>query len=105
MRPPGSRAWKASSGRSATARTWASELRSWLKFKIVNELDAVICGWTAPRRSREFFGALVLGIYNGGKLEFIGSVGTGFDHAAQKKIYEQLKKCGSQTACSSEAPN
>ena len=37
----------------------------WLKFKIVDELDAVICGWTAPRRSREFFGALVLGLYNG----------------------------------------
>ncbi|HEY2351578.1 MAG TPA: DNA ligase D [Candidatus Acidoferrum sp.] len=64
----------------------------WLKFKIVNELDAVICGWTAPRRSREFFGALVLGIYNGPKLEFIGSVGTGFDHAAQKNIYKQLEK-------------
>src|SRR5258708_3409525 len=24
----------------------------WLKFKIVNELDAVIVGWTAPRRTR-----------------------------------------------------
>lgn len=65
---------------------------SWLKFKIVDELDAVVCGWTAPRRSREFFGALLLGLYNGGQLEFIGSVGTGFDHEAQKKIYDQLKK-------------
>jgi bifunctional non-homologous end joining protein LigD len=37
----------------------------WVKFKIVNELDAVVCGWTAPRRSREFFGALVLGLYDG----------------------------------------
>jgi bifunctional non-homologous end joining protein LigD len=63
----------------------------WLKFKIVNELDAVVCGWTAPRRSREFFGALVLGLYNGSQLEFIGSVGTGFDYAKQKEIYEQLQ--------------
>jgi bifunctional non-homologous end joining protein LigD len=64
----------------------------WLKFKIVNELDAVVCGWTAPRRSREFFGALVLGLYDGPQLEFIGSVGTGFDYAKQKEIYEQLQK-------------
>ena len=62
----------------------------WLKFKIVNELDAVVCGWTAPRRSREFFGALVLGLY-GPELEFIGSVGTGFDHGKQKEIHEQLQ--------------
>jgi bifunctional non-homologous end joining protein LigD len=64
----------------------------WLKFKIVNELDAVVCGWTAPRRSREFFGALVLGLYDGPQLEFIGSVGTGFDYGKQKEIYEQLQK-------------
>jgi bifunctional non-homologous end joining protein LigD len=64
----------------------------WLKFKIVDELDAVVCGWTAPRRSREFFGALVLGLYHGPELEFIGSVGTGFDHAMQKSVFEQLKK-------------
>ena len=65
---------------------------SWLKFKIVDELDAVICGWTAPRRSREFFGALVLGLYNGGKLQFIGSVGTGFDYDMQKSVFAQLQK-------------
>jgi bifunctional non-homologous end joining protein LigD len=64
----------------------------WLKFKIVNELDAAICGWTAPRRSRGFFGALVLGLYNGPQLEFIGSVGTGFGAETQKNIYKQLEK-------------
>jgi bifunctional non-homologous end joining protein LigD len=63
----------------------------WLKFKIVNELDTVVCGWTAPRRSREFFGALVLGLYDGPALEFIGSVGTGFDYGKQKEIYERLQ--------------
>ena len=77
---------------------------SWLKFKIVDELDAVVCGWTAPRRSREFFGALVLGLYDGAKLEFIGSVGTGFDHEAQKKIYDQLKKLRQPDSPLSEVP-
>ena len=76
----------------------------WLKFKIVDELDAVICGWTAPRRTREFFGALVLGLYDGPKLEFIGSVGTGFDYATQKKIYAQLEKLRQPESVFSEPP-
>ena len=76
----------------------------WLKFKIVNELDAVVCGWTAPRRSREFFGALVLGLYDGPQLEFIGSVGTGFDYAKQKEIYEQLQHLRQTKSVFKEAP-
>ena len=76
----------------------------WLKFKIVNELDAVVCGWTAPRRSREFFGALVLGLYDGPQLEFIGSVGTGFDYAKQKEIYEQLQKIRQAKSVFSDVP-
>jgi len=76
----------------------------WLKFKIVNELDAVVCGWTAPRRSREFFGALVLGLYNGKQLEFIGSVGTGFDYALQKIIFSQLEKLHQPTSVFDKPP-
>jgi bifunctional non-homologous end joining protein LigD len=64
----------------------------WLKFKIVNELDAVIGGWTAPRRSRKYFGALVLGLYRDGQLEPIGNVGTGFDEKKQKEIFAMLEQ-------------
>src|SRR2546430_13374394 len=65
----------------------------WLKFKIVTELDAVIVGWTAPRRTRQYFGALVLGLYDEKKeLQFIGSVGTGFDQKTQKDLLSQLEK-------------
>jgi bifunctional non-homologous end joining protein LigD len=76
----------------------------WLKFKIVNELDAVVCGWTAPRRSREFFGALVLGLYDGPEIEFIGSVGTGFDYAKQREIYEQLQHLRQTKSVFSDVP-
>ena len=76
----------------------------WLKFKIVNELDAVVCGWTVPRRSREFFGALVLGLYDGPQLEFIGCVGTGFDYAKQKEIYAQLQKLKQAESVFRDAP-
>lgn len=64
----------------------------WFKFKIVKELDAVVIGWTAPRRTRQYFGALVLALYAGKKLKFIGSVGTGFTGRTQEQILKQLKK-------------
>jgi bifunctional non-homologous end joining protein LigD len=63
----------------------------WIKLKIVNELDAVVAGWTEPRRSRKYFGALVLGLYNGKDLQFIGSAGTGFVEAEQRRVFELLK--------------
>jgi bifunctional non-homologous end joining protein LigD len=62
----------------------------WLKFKIVSELDAVVAGWTAPRKTREFFGALVLGLYDGHELKFIGSAGSGFTYESQKMIFARL---------------
>src|SRR5467141_1023 len=65
----------------------------WLKFKIVTELDAVVVGWTAPRRTRQYFGALVLALYDEKEeLHFIGSVGTGFDQKTQKDLLAQLEK-------------
>ncbi len=54
--------------------------REWLKIKIVGEQEFVIGGFTAPRgRPRSHFGALVLGVYDDGKLRWAGNVGTGFD--------------------------
>ena len=65
----------------------------WLKFKIVNELDAVVVGWTAPRRTRQYFGALVLALYDDKKeLQFIGSAGTGFDQKTQNELLAQLEE-------------
>jgi bifunctional non-homologous end joining protein LigD len=64
----------------------------WLKFKIVQDLDVVIGGWTAPRKSREHFGALLMGLYDAdGNLEYIGSVGTGFTQDLLDSIYKMLQ--------------
>jgi bifunctional non-homologous end joining protein LigD len=35
----------------------------WLKIKLSNTEEAIICGFTEPRGSRESFGALILGKY------------------------------------------
>ncbi len=65
---------------------------TWVKLKIVSEVDAVVAGYTEGRGSRKFFGALVLGLYEGKELKFIGSVGTGFDENKQEEILKQLEK-------------
>jgi bifunctional non-homologous end joining protein LigD len=67
----------------------------WVKLKVVNELDAVVGGWTDPRRSRKYFGALVLGLYEGKELKFIGSAGTGFDEREQRRVHQELKAIAS----------
>ncbi len=64
---------------------------SWLKLKIVDELDAVIAGYTEGRGSRKYFGALVLGLYDKRELQFIGNVGTGFDEGKQESIFDTLQ--------------
>jgi bifunctional non-homologous end joining protein LigD len=58
--------------------------REWLKFKAVHEQEVVIVGYTEPRRSRKYFGALVLAVRDKVKKRwvYVGHVGTGFDQAA-----------------------
>lgn len=60
----------------------------WLKIKSTKRQEAVICGYTAPRGSRTGFGALVLGVYEAGELQYIGHTGGGFN---QKSIVEVKK--------------
>ena len=67
--------------------------REWLKFKAVHEQEVVIVGYTEPRRSRKFFGSLVLAVRDKANKRWIyaGHVGTGFDQAALKSIYETMQ--------------
>ncbi len=60
---------------------YESDRRSgaWLKVKNLNEQEFVIGGFTAPKNSRQHFGALLVGYYQGRKLLYAGKVGTGFD--------------------------
>jgi bifunctional non-homologous end joining protein LigD len=77
---------------------------TWVKLKIVDEVDAVIAGYTEGRGSRKFFGALVLGLYEGRELKFIGSVGTGFDESKQEEIFKKLKELRTEKSPFAKAP-
>ncbi len=64
----------------------------WLKIKFSNTEEAIICGFTEPRGSRESFGALILGKYVNNELIYCGHTGTGFNHTSLNQLYQRLEK-------------
>src|SRR4051812_5082624 len=67
--------------------------REWLKIKITQRQECVIGGYTDPRGSRENFGSLVLGLYDGaGKLIPVGQAGSGFTHKSHEEMWKRLHK-------------
>jgi len=78
------------------AKRKASPYRSgrseeWLKIKSVHRQEVVIGGWTDPRRSRPLLGALVVGLYGkGGRLHWVGNVGTGFTRESLEQVHRLL---------------
>ena len=65
--------------------------REWLKIKITQTVDCVVGGYTDPEGARQYFGSLVLGLYDEKKLIHVGQAGTGFDQATLKEIFATLK--------------
>jgi bifunctional non-homologous end joining protein LigD len=63
----------------------------WRKLKIVHEQEFVIGGWTEPRQSREYFGALLLGVYEDSELVYVGHTGTGFNERELARVMRLLK--------------
>ena len=64
----------------------------WVKLKITKTVDAVVGGWSAPRSAALPFGSLLLGLYQGKKLRFIGHVGSGFDAKKLKEVASKLQE-------------
>jgi bifunctional non-homologous end joining protein LigD len=89
------------------ARSSYASARSpyWVKFKVRSEVDAVVAGWTAPRESRQHFGSLALGLYEGEKLVFIGTVGSGFTEKMLKEIAQKLKPLATSRCPFATAPD
>ena len=66
--------------------------RDWLKFKCAHGQELVVGGWTEPRGSRQRFGAILVGYYEGGKLRYAGKVGTGFDQRTLNMLGDKLER-------------
>ena len=67
--------------------------REWLKIKVTQTVDCVVGGYTDPEGSRQYFGSIVLGLYDEkGRLIHVGQAGTGFNQAMLKEIWQVLKE-------------
>jgi len=79
------------------AKHKASKYRSgkrspdWCKLKIIQEQEFVVGGWTEPRQTRAYFGALLLGVYDADRLVYAGHTGTGFDEKELARVMAKLK--------------
>jgi bifunctional non-homologous end joining protein LigD len=63
----------------------------WRKVKIVHEQEFVVGGWTEPRQTRAWFGALLLGVYEGDDLTYVGHTGTGFNEGELARVMRLLR--------------
>ncbi len=71
--------WEGIIAKRADSPYLSKRTRDWLKFKCAHRQEFVIGGYTDPQRSRVGFGALLIGYYEKGKLQYAGKVGTGYD--------------------------
>ena len=68
---------------------------NWMKSKLVKQQEFVVGGWTEPRQTRQYFGALLLGVHKegdpSGTLTYVGHTGTGFDQRELERVSKLLK--------------
>ncbi len=69
----------------------AGRTPEWVKVKCKNEQEFVIVGYTKPKGQRGGLGALLLGARDGGKLRYVGKVGTGFSQETRASLTKILK--------------
>ena len=76
-----------------TDSTYKEGVRSseWLKIKINQTDEAIICGFTEPKGSRNKFGSLILGKYLDGEMVFCGHTGTGFNDKMLSELNQLMK--------------
>lgn len=72
---------------------YTSGLRSkeWLKIKVNKRQEVIIAGFTKNAGTSKTFSALLLAVYEKGKLTYVGKVGTGFSDKQQKEMMELFK--------------
>lgn len=63
----------------------------WLKIKTGKRHEVVIGGYTRNEGSSKLFSSLLVGVYENGKLQYTGKIGTGFTVAMQKEMMQLFK--------------
>ncbi len=86
----------------ARSRYESRRSSEWIKIKVTNQQDFVVCGFILGER--EYFGALVLGYYKDKELVYAGNVGSGFTQASLKEVYTKLEPLITKQATLSDVP-
>ena len=83
-----------------SASTYKEGYRSkqWLKVKTHLRQEVVIGGFTEPKGSRKHIGALLVGIYEDGKLRYVGHVGGGIPPEQMAPLRQELEKLEQPTS-------
>jgi bifunctional non-homologous end joining protein LigD len=64
--------------------------RNWLKAKCTKRQEFVVAGYTPTEKGLPGFGALILGVYDKGRLLYTGRVGTGFTFKQRTELRKKL---------------
>jgi len=70
----------------------------WVKAKCSDRQEFVVAGFVTSTADARAIGALVLGIYQQGKLHYAGRTGTGFSHDVARSLYRTLKSMETGTS-------
>lgn len=77
--------------RSDSYYTPGVRTREWLKIKTASRQEVVIGGFTRNEDSPKLFSSLLVGVYENGKLQYTGKIGTGFTEKMQQDMMRQFK--------------
>jgi bifunctional non-homologous end joining protein LigD len=64
--------------------------KSWVKAKCSARQEFVIAGYVPSTTGRKAIGSLVLGVYDGADLRYVGRVGAGFSSGVAEALFAQL---------------
>ncbi|MDB5665917.1 DNA ligase D [Cypionkella sp.] len=66
--------------------------KSWIKSKCSARQEFVVAGYVPSTTSRSAIGSLVMGVYEGGALQHVGRVGTGFTASVAQDLFNKLER-------------
>jgi bifunctional non-homologous end joining protein LigD len=79
--------------------------RDWLKMKCLHEQEFVVGGYTLPANGIHGVGALLLGYYKDGRLNYAGRTGTGFTQKTHRMLRDRLESLAQKTSPFEKVPD
>ncbi|UUL76541.1 ATP-dependent DNA ligase [Pseudarthrobacter sp. Fe7] len=79
--------------------------RTWIKLKTAQTQEVVVGGWRPGKGGRQdTVGSLLVGIPDGGKLQYVGRVGSGFSTRELTELRQTVERLGRKTSPFHEVP-